>query len=67
MFIIKYQEDEFEKVKQVCKPSECDHSEIVKLSVNSAHTDYGCLKWKMASYFKEDFERTHKGNGDVSS
>ena len=61
--MIKYQEDEFEKIQAVCKPSECDHSELVKLYVNSAHTDYGCLKCKMTSYFKEDFERNPKRNG----
>ena len=61
--MIKYQEDEFEKIRPICKPSECDHSEVVKLYVNSWHTDYGCLKCKMTSYFKEDFDRSSEKNG----
>ena len=61
--MIKYQKDEFEKIKPVCKPSECDHLEVVRLYVLGSHTGYACLKCKMTSGTNKVFENHSKKDG----
>ena len=52
-------ESEFEKIEPVCKPSECDHSELVRICDDGTgcNTDYGCLKCKLRHTSREAFER----------
>lgn len=51
----RMQEDEFDKIKPTTKQGEhCSH-DIVKLYINGAHSDYGCIKCKMKAFNKEDF------------
>lgn len=56
----KMQEDEFEKIKPKCKPSECMHNNIVKLYILGAYSDYGCMDCKMCSTVLSSFERAKK-------
>ena len=52
------QEEEFERLKFTCDPSNCDHSELVRLYEKGAHTDYACMKCGMCSGVREDFKKS---------
>lgn len=50
------QQEDFDKIKPTIKPGEhCSHS-VVKLYYKGTHSDYGCVRCKMQSWNKEDFE-----------
>ena len=52
-------ESEFEKIKPVCSPKDCDHSQLVRICDDGTgcNTDYGCLKCKFRHTSREAFER----------
>lgn len=52
----KMEEEEFNKIKPTTKPGQCSH-DVVKLYIKGTHTDYGCIKCKMISFNKEDFNK----------
>lgn len=52
----KMQEKEFDELPRTTIDAEAHRHEVVKLYVNGTHTDYGCIKCKMKSLVKEDFE-----------
>ena len=52
-------ESEFKRIEPICKVSECDHSELVRICDDGTgcNTDYGCLKCKLRHTSREAFER----------
>ncbi|MCI8470449.1 MAG: hypothetical protein HFJ35_03000 [Clostridia bacterium] len=52
----RMQQEDFDKIKPTIKSGErCSHS-VVKLYYKGTHSDYGCVRCKMQSWNKEDFE-----------